>query len=239
MQALLDKFKARPDIKVAGVVSNNSDAPALQRARRADVPFADFPRWRYSSRVERDEAIASWIEARGAGLVVLAGYLEILSPEFVNRFPSKIINIHPSLLPAFPGLHSIERAFEARVKKSGVTVHIVDEGVDTGPEIEQRSVKLRRRERLAEFEKRIHAVEHELLPNVVERIAKGELRLDAIPASKRRHVAVWNRLKYPSFPSLKRPEGFGPFKVNPRPLRVHRKGPSGNSSSAKNAIPTR
>lgn len=183
LQAILDSFEEGSGIEVVGVASNKPDALALQRAQRADVPTGVFLRSAYSSRAERDEAMASWIEGRGVELVVLAGYLEILSPEFVRRFRSRIINVHPSLLPEFPGLHSIERAFDAGVRKSGVTVHIVDEGVDTGPKIEQRIVKLRRHEDLSEFERRIHVAEHELLPNVIRRIASGELKLEAIQES--------------------------------------------------------
>jgi phosphoribosylglycinamide formyltransferase-1 len=103
--------------------------------------------------------------------------MEILSPEFVNRFRSRIINIHPSLLPEFRGLNAIERAFEHRVKQSGVTIHFVDEGVDTGPVIEQRKVKLRWWLSCRQFEKRIHAAEHKLLPSVIEKAASGKLKL--------------------------------------------------------------
>ena len=203
LQAILNRFKASPDVKVVGVVSNKPDAPALERARRADVPTRVFSRLAYANRIERDEAMASWVEERGAELIVLAGYLEILSVEFVSRFPAKIINVHPSLLPEFPGLHSIERAFEAQVKKSGVTVHVVDEGVDTGPEVEQRIVKLRRREKLRKFEERIHAAEHELLPSVVDRIASGELSLESVQRSSMAEATNWKRVRRFSFRRLR------------------------------------
>jgi phosphoribosylglycinamide formyltransferase-1 len=183
LQAILNTFGEGSDVEIVGVASNNPDAQALRRAQDAGVPTEVFPRSEYSSREERDEALALWIDKRGAELIVLAGYLEILSSGFVNRFRARIINVHPSLLPKFPGLRSIEMAFDAGARKSGVTIHIVDEGVDTGPKIAQRTVRLHRHEGLEEFERRIHEVEHELLPNVIARLASGELDLDAIQES--------------------------------------------------------
>lgn len=181
LQAILDRFRGSPEVEVVGVASNKPDAPALARAKREDVPTETFARTSYGSRAERDEAMAQWIKARGAQLVVLAGYMEILSPRFVNQFQASVINIHPSLLPAFPGLNSIERAYSEGVAESGVTIHIVDEGVDTGPVIVQHAVRLRQGEGLHEFERRIHEVEHELLPAVVARFAKGRQKARKSP----------------------------------------------------------
>lgn len=129
--------------------------------------------------------MANWIEGRKANLIVLAGYLEILSPEFVNQFQNRIINIHPSLLPDFPGLHSIERAYEAGIKKSGITVHFVDEGVDTGPIIEQKKIRRRPWESLEGFERRVHAKEHKMLPKIISKIASGKIRI-GLPLSDTR-----------------------------------------------------
>jgi phosphoribosylglycinamide formyltransferase-1 len=124
-------------------------------------------------------AMAAWIEARGANLVVLAGYMQLLSPAFVARFRDRVVNIHPALLPAFPGLDAIGQALAAGVEVTGVTVHFVDEGVDTGPAIVQREVAVppgRNRDRLEEA---IHAVEHELYPEAIRMIARGMVRIDA------------------------------------------------------------
>ncbi len=179
LQAILDSLHGREGIEVAGVGSNKPDARALERARQAGVETAIFPRADYPSREERDAAMAAWIEARGADLVVLAGYMQLLSPAFVARFRNRVVNVHPALLPLFPGLDAIGQALEAGVETTGVTVHFVDEGVDTGPPIVQREVAVpadRDRERLEEA---VHAVEHELYPEAIRMIARGLVRIDA------------------------------------------------------------
>jgi phosphoribosylglycinamide formyltransferase-1 len=143
------------------------------------VRTAVFPREEHPDRNARDGAIGDWIEERRADLVVLAGYMQLLSPEFVARFRNRIVNVHPALLPSFPGLDAIGQALEAGVDVTGVTVHFVDEGVDTGPVILQREVPIpagRDRERL---EAAIHAVEHELYPKAIRMIARGAARIDA------------------------------------------------------------
>jgi phosphoribosylglycinamide formyltransferase-1 len=132
-----------------------------------------FPRDEFAGRDARDAAMAAWIEARGADLVALAGYMQLLSPAFVAHFRGRVVNIHPALLPAFPGLDAIGQALAAGVATTGVTVHFVDEGVDTGPAIVQREVPVptdRDRKRLEEA---IHAVEHELYPEAIRMIAQG------------------------------------------------------------------
>jgi phosphoribosylglycinamide formyltransferase 1 len=179
LQAILDTLHGRDGIEVAGVGSDKPGARALERARGAGVETAVFPRDEYAGRDARDVAMAEWIEARGADLIVLAGYMQLLSPAFVARFRNRIVNVHPALLPAFPGLDAIGRALEAGVETTGVTVHFVDEGVDTGPPILQREVPVpvdRDRERL---ERAIHAVEHELYPEAIRMIARGTVRIDA------------------------------------------------------------
>ena len=146
----------------------------------AGVETAVFPRAEYADREARDAAMADWIEARGADLVVLAGYMQLLSGAFVGRFRDRIVNVHPALLPAFPGLDAIGQALAAGVETTGVTVHFVDEGVDTGPVIV--AARGRRcppgRDR-AELEEAIHAVEHELYPEAIRMIAGGRVRIDA------------------------------------------------------------
>jgi len=114
--------------------------------------------------------MADWLDANGVRLVVLAGYMQLLTPAFLARFPGAIVNVHPSLLPAFTGLRAIERAVEAGVAETGVTVHLVDEGIDTGPVLRQEPVPVEPRATLVQ---RIHAVEHRLLPEVVSELCRA------------------------------------------------------------------
>jgi phosphoribosylglycinamide formyltransferase 1 len=159
LQALLDA-----GLPVSAVAANRKDAYALVRARAAGVPTATFSLDCHADRDERDLVMASWLEEHGVELVVLAGYMNLLTKPFLDRFPDRIVNVHPSLLPAFPGMHAIEDALSANVKTTGVTIHLVDEGLDTGPILRQEQLPLEPRETL---EERIHAVEHRLLPTVV------------------------------------------------------------------------
>jgi len=185
LQALLDTLHGGPEgVIVAAVASDKPDARALQRAEQAGVPTAAFPLGDYADRAVRDAAIADWIAGHDVRLVVLAGYMALLTPAFLGRFPQAVINVHPALLPAFPGLDAVGQALAHGVKVFGVTVHFVDDGVDTGPIILQRALELphvRAREDVLE---RLHAVEHELLPEAVRLIARGAVRID--PADPRR-----------------------------------------------------
>jgi phosphoribosylglycinamide formyltransferase 1 len=179
LQAILDTLHGREGIEVVGVASDKPGARALERAREAGVETGIFPSDEYTGREARDAAMAAWIEGRDADLVVLAGYMQLLSPAFVARFRERIVNVHPALLPAFPGLDAIGQALEAGVGTTGVTVHFVDEGVDTGAPIVQREVAVpadRDRDRL---EQAIHAVEHELYPEAIRMIARGRVRIEA------------------------------------------------------------
>jgi phosphoribosylglycinamide formyltransferase-1 len=178
LQAVLDMLHGQDGIEVVGVGSDRSDAQALGRARRAGVETAVFPRDNFPDREARDAAIGDWVESLQADLVVLAGYMQLLSEGFVARFRNRVVNVHPALLPAFPGLDAIGQALDAGAERTGVTVHFVDEGVDTGPVIAQREVPIpadRDRERL---EAAIHAVEHELYPEAIRMIAAGRVRID-------------------------------------------------------------
>ena len=159
LQALIDE-----GLPVAAVASNRRNAFALERARAAGIPTATFSLDCHADRVERDLVMATWLEEHGVDLVVLAGYMHLLTRPFLARFPERIVNVHPSLLPAFPGAHAIDDALEAGVEATGVTVHVVDEGLDTGPVLRQEPVPVEPRTTLVE---RIHAVEHRLLPEVV------------------------------------------------------------------------
>jgi phosphoribosylglycinamide formyltransferase-1 len=173
LQAILDRLHGKDGIEVAGVGSDKPDARALERARDAGVETAVFPREEYAGREARDIAMAAWIEGRGADLVVLAGYMQLLSPAFVARFRNRVVNVHPALLPAFPGLDAIGQALAAGVETTGVTVHFVDEGVDTGAPIVQREVPVPADRDRARLEEAIHAVEHELYPEAIRMIAEG------------------------------------------------------------------
>ncbi|MHB1539628.1 MAG: phosphoribosylglycinamide formyltransferase, partial [Solirubrobacteraceae bacterium] len=159
-------------------------ARALDRAAAAGVPTRVFDRAAHESREQRDAALAGWLLASGARLVVLAGYMELLGDAFLDRFPHAVINVHPSLLPSFPGLHAIEQALEYGVKVLGVTVHFVDGGLDTGPVIAQRALELLEGETAEAVLARLRPIEHELLARAVRLFARGALRFD--PANPRR-----------------------------------------------------
>ena len=185
LQALLDTVHRREGIEIVAVAANRSDARALERARDARVQTGVFMKNEYASREQRDALMGDWFEGKGVDLVVLAGFMEILSPSFVRRFRGRMINVHPSLLPAFAGIDAVEQALEYGVRVTGVTVHFVDEDVDTGPIIAQEAFSLEGYSRdIAAVEKRIHEVEHRLLPEAVRQLARGRLRLD--PAGGRR-----------------------------------------------------
>jgi phosphoribosylglycinamide formyltransferase-1 len=177
LQAILDRLQGREGIRVIGVGSDKVDAPALDRALVAGIETAAFPGDSYPDREARDAAMGDWIESLGADLIVLAGYMQLLRPSFVARFRNRVVNIHPALLPAFPGLDAIGQALEAGVDVTGVTVHFVDEGIDTGPVILQRRVEVPPDCDRAELERAIHAVEHELYSEAIRMIAAGKVRI--------------------------------------------------------------
>jgi phosphoribosylglycinamide formyltransferase 1 len=184
LQAILDRLHGRHGIEVAAVASDQPDAPALARAARAGVPTATFPLAGNADRAGRDAAIAGFLESHGVGLVVLAGYMAVLTPGFLARFPARVINVHPALLPAFPGVRAIEQALAYGVKVFGVTVHFVDEGIDTGPIILQRALELPDATDPAAVREALRPLEHDLLCDAVERIARGAVTFD--PAHPRR-----------------------------------------------------
>ncbi len=179
LQAILDRVHMREGIEVLGVCSDKPGAPALERARAAGISAGLFPSADFADREARDAAMGDWIEERGADLIVLAGYMQLLSESFVVRFRHRIVNVHPALLPDHPGLDAIGQALEAGVEVTGVTVHFVDEGVDTGPVIVQREVEVPADRDRAALELAIHATEHELYPEAIRMIAAGRVRIDA------------------------------------------------------------
>ena len=160
LQALLDA-----GLPVAAVASNKPGVRALERADAAGVPSAAFQLDEFADRAQRDTTMANWLQEQGVRLVVCAGYMHLLTPPFLERFPERIVNVHPSLLPEFPGARALEEALAAGIETTGVTVHLVDEGLDTGVVIRQEPVPVEPAETLAE---RIQAVEHRLLPEVVK-----------------------------------------------------------------------
>jgi phosphoribosylglycinamide formyltransferase 1 len=177
LQAILDTLHGRGGIEVVGVGSDKPGARALERAVATGVPTAVFPANAYEDRTGRDAALGDWVESLGADLVVLAGYMQLLSEPFVARFRARVVNVHPALLPAFPGLDAIGQALAAGVEVTGVTVHFVDEGVDTGPTILQREVPVPAGRDRAELEAALHAVEHQLYPQAIRMIAEGRVRI--------------------------------------------------------------
>lgn len=183
LQALLDGVHGR-EAEVVAVASGTPGAHALERAASRGVPTAVFERSSYADRLARDLAMAAWLEQCGARLVVLAGYMELLGEAFLERFPAAVINVHPSLLPAFPGLHAIEQALAYGAKVFGVTVHFVDAGIDSGPVILQRSLELPDARDPDEVLRALRPLEHSLLPEAVRLFARGALRPD--PANPRR-----------------------------------------------------
>jgi phosphoribosylglycinamide formyltransferase 1 len=179
LQALLDHFgTGGGPAEVVCVASNRADARGLERARKAGIETAVFAKDEHPDREARDAALGNWLDDHDVELVVLAGFMEILGGPFIQRFAGRLINVHPSLLPAFPGVRAIEQALEYGVKVTGVTVHYVDEGVDTGPVVLQEAFELPYARGVEDVERRIHEIEHRLLPRAVELIATGAVSRD-------------------------------------------------------------
>ena len=174
LQALLDSVHGH-EAEVVAVASDRPGARALERARAAGVATATFPAADFPDRAARDAAMAAWLVDRGARAAVLAGYMALLTPGFLARFPAGVLNVHPSLLPAFPGLHAVEQAVEHGVHVFGVTVHFVDDGVDSGPIIAQRAVELPGATDPAQVLAALRPLEHALLPEAVRALVVGAL----------------------------------------------------------------
>jgi len=165
LQALIDS-----GLPITGVASNTPGARALERAERAGIPTGAFPAEDYADRDERDEAMASWLEQRDVRLVVCAGYMHLLRPCFLERFPGRVVNTHSAPLPDFPGARPIEDVLEAGVPETAATVHYVDEGVDSGPVIAAERVPVLAGDDASSLRARVQAVEHRLLPQVVREL---------------------------------------------------------------------
>lgn len=177
LQALLDA-----GLPVVAVASDNTKAKGLDRAAKAGIEAGAFPAAEFESRERRDHELAEWLGERGVELVVLAGYMRLLSEPFLDRFPGRILNVHPSLLPSFPGAHAVEDALARGVKVTGATVHFVDQGIDTGPIVLQEAVAVHEGDSPESLHERIQAVEHRLLPQAVRLFLDGKLSSPAASA---------------------------------------------------------
>jgi phosphoribosylglycinamide formyltransferase-1 len=177
LQALLDGVHGH-EVAVVAVGADKPQAPALERARRAGIDTAVFPKDDYPDRGARDAAISAWLHEQGVELVVLAGYMALLSEAFTDEWSGRLVNVHPSLLPAFPGIRAIQQALDYGVKVFGVTVHLVDGGVDTGQILAQCAVELPSARQEAEVHAVLRPLEHALLCETVRRFARGQVRPD-------------------------------------------------------------
>ena len=179
LQAILDAINAdRLTAKIGVVISDNPEANALRRVAGMDIPTAVVERKKFGSKQEFEAAIIEQLDLHHVELVLLAGFMRILTPQFINRFPMRIMNIHPALLPSFPGLDAQEQALRYGVKVSGATVHFVDEGMDSGPIILQKAVEVMNGDTPEVLQKRVmEQAEWIILPRAIELIAEGKVRV--------------------------------------------------------------
>jgi phosphoribosylglycinamide formyltransferase 1 len=184
LQAIVDSVHGRDGIEVVCVGSNRAEARGLERAQAAGIETGVYEAAAYADRASRDVALGDWLDGHELDLLVLAGFMELLSAGFIRRFQGRIVNVHPSLLPAFPGIGAIQQAIDSGVRVAGVTVHFVDEGVDTGPIMLQEAFQLPYPADGDAIEEAVHAIEHELLPRAVRLLAAGAVRID--PANPKR-----------------------------------------------------
>ena len=176
LQAILDAIEAGTlAARVAVVISNRAEAQALSRAQTAGVVALTIAHKNFATRDAFDQALLAALRAAEVSWVVLAGFMRVLTPQFLNAFPGRVINIHPTLLPAFPGVNGVQQALDYGVKVTGCTVHFVDQGVDSGKIIAQRAVAVLDLDDAATLGARIHAAEHELLVSVLSDIESGRV----------------------------------------------------------------
>lgn len=158
------------EAKIALLVCDKIGAPVVEKAKKANIPFFQFNPKEYASKADYERVILEKLREYDVEWIILAGYMRLIGPTLLASYPNKIINIHPSLLPAFPGKDAIGKAYRAKVKTTGVTIHYVDEGIDTGPIIAQQEIPIDPEDTLADLEEKIHQVEHELYPKVIQRL---------------------------------------------------------------------
>lgn len=192
LQAVLDAIAARRlDARVAVVVCNVPGAGALERARAAGVPAVVVEHTQHAERAAFDAAVVEVLRAHGVQVVVLAGFMRLLTSVLLDAFPMRVVNVHPALLPAFPGVNAQKQALEHGVRVTGCTVHFVDGGTDTGPIVAQAAVPVYEEDDLESLRRRILAREHELLPRVLQWIAEGRVTVEpAAGAGGRARVRV-------------------------------------------------
>ncbi|MBN2574647.1 MAG: phosphoribosylglycinamide formyltransferase [Deltaproteobacteria bacterium] len=180
LQSLIDQWRkgALAPAELAVVGANVAGAQALERAAQAGIPTFVLSHKAFATREDFDRALAGELRGRGIELVVLAGFMRVLSPAFLDAFPNRVVNIHPALLPSFPGVHAQKQAFDYGVKVSGCTVHFVDAGTDTGPIIAQTAVPVLDGDDEESLRLRILAEEHRLLPAVVRAVAAGRVTIE-------------------------------------------------------------
>jgi len=179
LQAIIDSIETgKLSAEIGLVISDKPEAMALERCKRHSIPFSVIERKAFSSKGEFEEKIALKLKDVGVELVVLAGFMRVLSGRFLSHFPNRVINIHPSLIPAFQGLHAQRQAVDFGVRFSGCTVHIVDESVDGGPVIVQAVVPLLPQDTEESLSERILAYEHKILPQAIEWFSQGRVRVE-------------------------------------------------------------
>jgi phosphoribosylglycinamide formyltransferase-1 len=191
LQAILDAIAAgKLDARVAVVVSNVAGAGALDRARASGVPAVVVEHAAHADRRSFDAAVVAALRAHGVEVVVLAGFMRLVTDVLLGAYPSRVVNIHPGLLPAFPGVHAQRQALDYGVRVAGCTVHFVDVGTDSGPIIAQEAVPVHEGDDEQTLTARILAREHELLPRVLQWIAEGRVRVESLPGKRARvHVS--------------------------------------------------
>jgi phosphoribosylglycinamide formyltransferase-1 len=191
LQAILDAIEdGRLGARVCVVISNRPDVPALERAVQAGVPHVVIDHRNYESREAFDEALVAQLRSHQVQTVVLAGFMRLLTPRLLAAFRDRVVNIHPALLPAFPGTRAQEQALHYGVKVTGCTVHFVDEGVDTGPILAQRAVAIRDDDSVDTLRARIAVEEHALLVDALSLIAAERVTIEAGDIGQRRRVVV-------------------------------------------------
>ena len=163
--------------KIVSVISDKPEAKGLEHAREFGIEALAIPRSNYASKAEHEAAVIAALDASGARIIALAGYMRLLSGDFVKRYAGRMINIHPSLLPAFPGLATHERALAAGCRVHGCTVHFVTEGMDEGPIIEQEAVRVERGDTPDTLAARVLEAEHRIYPMALAMLARGEVRM--------------------------------------------------------------
>jgi phosphoribosylglycinamide formyltransferase-1 len=179
LQAIIDAIAAGVlEAEVALVISSKPDAYGLKRAQDAGIPTIGLTKEVYNENYIADQLIAEKMLAAGVDYVVMAGYMRMVTGPLLTAFPDRVINIHPALLPSFPGAHGIADAYNSGVKVTGVTVHFANARYDEGPIIAQRALGIREGESLESLEERIHAIEHVLYPETLALVAQGRITID-------------------------------------------------------------